>query len=384
MTSSQKNAVLLIKSALTGEKYTLPEDFDLRDAIIILQKNGMISAGYVGACNCGVDEQDPIMEKIKDRYCVEFVRSQIQMEMLEQLYRAFEEKGIDYMPVKGAVMKAVYPSHVLRQMSDADILFRESQRDALETLMKELGYEYREESDHEWKWQAPGLFIELHKRLVSSDEKNQYSYFGDGWQWGKKQEGCRWLMNHEDAFIYEFGHFTRHYCKGGIGLRHLVDLWMHLRNAPDMDKAYVRRQMNKLHFGEFYKNVMDAIEGVFCDKPMSEEAQHIVRMVFGGGRIIHREEVAISAISSKEDGSAKKGKLRVALKRVFPAKKHIIWNYPQFKKLPLPVAWVARWFSLLGNPERVQRRVDRMNLVTDESVDAYRKSMAFVGLDIME
>ena len=35
---------------------------------------------------------------------------------------ALDEKGIHYMPVKGAVMKHIYPAHELRAMGDADIL----------------------------------------------------------------------------------------------------------------------------------------------------------------------------------------------------------------------------------------------------------------------
>lgn len=382
MTIIQQGIVLLIKSAITGEKLDLPRGFSIEEAAPILMRNGMITLGYAGAINCGISNDSEMMQRMQSKYCMEFVRSQWQLDRLEAFYQAMEENGIEYMPVKGAIMKYLYPSHEMRPMGDADILFHIEDREKLEQVMTELGYTFTTESDHEWNWKCRELKIELHKRLVSSDEKTQYSYFGDGWEWAKNKEGCRYTMNQEDAFIFEFAHFTRHYCKGGIGLRHIVDLWVHLYNAPNMDKEYVRTQMDKLRLGGFYDNVMTALDAWFGDGAGSQQAEYITQFVFGQGKVDHGEEIARSAAAKR--GSAKQGKFKVFLCRLFPARKHLDWNYPQFKKLPLPIAWVARWFSLLGRKNVVKNRLEQMKEITDDQVDAYRKSLEFVGLDILE
>ena len=72
------------------------------------------------------------------------------------------------------------------------------------------------------------------------------------------------------------------------------------------------------------------------------------------------------------------------MRRLFPARKHLDWNYPQLKKVPLPFAWVARWFSLLRKRDVVQRRLNQMNEITDEQVNAYRQSLEYVGLEVFE
>lgn len=384
MTVSQQAAIGLIKSAITGQPQPLPENFDLGETSAILFQNGLFTLGYAGAVNCGLDAQSPAMQKMQDWYCLEFLHSERQLEHLNRFYQAMEEKGIEYMPVKGAVMKYSYPAPELRPMGDADILIHAEQKEEIAAVMESLGYTFNSESDHEWNWVIPELKMELHKRLVSSDEKNYYSYFGDGWQWAKTKEGCRWAMSQEDAFIFEVSHFTRHYCKGGIGIRHLVDLWVHLYNAPDMDRAYVRKQLDKIHLGAFYDNVLTAIEALFCDGVWTEEAEYITQFVFGHGKVSHNTEVAESAIASELAGKANRGKLRLFMRRMFPARKHLDWNYPQFKKLPLPMAWVARWFSLLSRREVVKNRYSKMSDVTEERIDAYRRSLAFVGLEILE
>ena len=384
MTVTQQAAIGLVKSAITGQPQTLPEGYKLPETASLLHKNGLITLGYAGATVCGINPDSPVMVKMQDYYCLEFLRSEQQLEHLNRFYQAMEEKGIEYMPVKGAVMKYIYPSHELRAMSDADILIHAGQKEEISAVMESLGFTFCSESDHEWNWVIPELKLELHKRLVSSDEKNYYSYFGDGWNWAKTKEGCRWSMSQEDAFIFEFSHFTRHYCKGGIGVRHMVDLWVHLYNAPNMDKKYVRKQMDKLRLGAFYDNVMDVIQAWFYGGEMTREAAYISEFVFGNGTVSHNEEVANSAIAGRSKGGAKQGKFRMLVRRVFPARKHLDWNYPKLKKVPLPFAWVARWFSLLRKRDVVQNRLNQMNAITDESVNAYRQSLEFVGLDLFE
>ena len=384
MTVTQQAAVALVKSAITGQPQQLPEDFKLSEAASILFRSGLITLGYAGATVCGLNPDSPVMIKMQDHYCLEFLRSEQQLEHLNRFYQALEEKGIEYMPVKGAVMKHIYPAHELRTMSDADILIHAEQKEEIRTVMESLGFTFCSESDHEWNWVIPELKLELHKRLVSSDEKNYYNYFGDGWAWAKTKEGCRWSMNQEDAFIFEFSHFTRHYCKGGIGLRHLVDLWVHLYNAPNMDKKYVRKQLEKMHLGNFYDNVHAAIAAMFEGDTWTAEADYICQFVLGNGTVSHNEEIANSAIAGRNSGSANQGKFRMLLRRAFPARKHLDWNYPKLKKVPLPFAWVARWFSLLGKRDTVQQRLNQMSEITDDSVNAYRQSLEFVGLEILE
>lgn len=382
MTVTQQAIISLFKSAITGQPQKLPECLKLSEMAALLYKNGLITLGYAGAIICGLSPESPIMNKLQDLYCVEFLHSERQIASLEQFYQTLEENGIEYMPVKGAVMKYIYPSHELRTMGDADILIHTEQKEKISAIMEALGYTFHSESDHEWNWANSELKLELHKRLVSSDEKNYYSYFGDGWEWAKTKEGCRWSMSQEDAFIFEFSHFTRHYCKGGIGVRHMVDLWVHLYNAPNMDKQYVREQLEKMHLGSFYDNVMAVIQAWFYDGLWTPEAEYISEFVFGQGSVSHNEEVANNAIASRARGNAKHGKFRMIIRRLFPARKHLDWNYPKLKKVPLPFAWVARWFSLLGKRDIVQKRLDQMSEITDDSVNAYRQSLEFVGLDI--
>lgn len=380
MTTRQLGVICLIKSAITGQKLPLPEDFNWDEVSAFLITNGLSAMGFTGALNCGIPETNSRMMLMQDQYCIEFLHSERQLEQLDLFYRAMEEKGIEYMPVKGAVMKGMYPTHEMRNMGDADILIHEEQKEQIAEIVTGLGYEFRSESDHEWNWIRPELKLELHKRLVSSDEKTYYGYFGDGWKWAKHQEGCRFTMSQEDAFIFEFSHFTRHYCKGGIGVRHMIDLWVHLYKADNMDMAYIRKQMDEICLGKFYENVLQTLNAWFYDGPTNDCTDYITEFLFGGGKVSHDVKIAENAAAK----TASQGKFKVLLRRVFPAKKHLVWNYPQYQKLPLPIAWVARWCSLMKNRDVVKTRVEDMKDATDEKVAAYRESLEFVGLEVLD
>ena len=68
-------------------------------------------------------------------------------------------------------------------MVDADVLVKTEQYPKIKNIMSSLGYCETKESDHEYIWDKKGFFhLELHKRLIPSNNEDYYSYYGDGWK----------------------------------------------------------------------------------------------------------------------------------------------------------------------------------------------------------
>ncbi len=385
MNVNERSVILLTKSAITGEKVTLPDGADIMTVAKMFARRNMVSVFHTGMLNSQIQADPVLMEKIADLHCVEYMQSERQMNQIAAVEKAFAENEIEYMPLKGTVMKAKYPDHAMRYMSDADILIRADHRGLLEQIMIQLGFSPLSESDHEWNWIKPELKLELHKRLVSSDDKEYYSYFGEGWQFAKKKNGCRYEMTEEDALVFEVVHFTRHYCAEGISIRHLMDLWVHMYCAPNMDLDYVRQQLEKMRLGVFFDNLRATINAWFCDGPWNDVIEHISNVVFGNTAQENIRQIAQSARATQRTGTAKKGKLNLFLIKAFPARKHLDWNYPQLKKVPLVFAWIARWFILLTQrADTVKKNYSQMQDVSQEQVDDYRKSLEYVGLQFPE
>lgn len=70
----------------------------------------------------------------------ELVRMIAMKNELEQIEKELEALKIDYMLLKGSVIKLCYPKQKMRQMSDVDILYHEKDRERLVSMMKKEAF----------------------------------------------------------------------------------------------------------------------------------------------------------------------------------------------------------------------------------------------------
>ena len=386
MDQIRQGIVLMLKSAVTGEYYPLPEGFSMEAALPIIKKHHLDTLAYHGGVNCGVNEMEPAMLGLLQSSFGQILRSEAQVAAVEALYAAFGEKGIDYMPLKGCNMKARYPKPELRIMGDADILIRTDQYGDVRSLLEERGYTPVVESDHEYVWRSPALLLELHKRLIPSYNKDYYAYFGDGWQLANRREGCRWAMKPEDEWIYLFTHFAKHYRDGGIGCRHVLDLWVYLRGCPGLDMGYVRAELRKLRLLEFHENVCRLLEHWFGGGAEDEITAMMTDFVFNSGSWGEWENHVLAAEVKNRAaaGSVRGGRIRSVCGLLFPGAENMAVRYPFLGKAPwlLPVMWPVRWVdAALFRRERVARKRKALRSATAEKVDGYQWAMNYVGLD---
>ena len=186
MDKLQTGIIGLVKSALTGEAAVIPTDFDWNAALKTGKKHQILPMLCEGAANAGIDLPPEAAQTLETATAVNLFISQNQLYAFDAICKAFDENGIDYMPLKGAVLKRIYPKPELRPMSDADILIRQTQYAQIRPVMAALGYTEVLESDHELVWDKKGvLHLELHKRLIPSYNKDYYAYYGDGWRFAQ-------------------------------------------------------------------------------------------------------------------------------------------------------------------------------------------------------
>ena len=280
MKQSHIGILTLLKSAIIQQKIALPEKFQLQDADDHINRHHIASLIYEGALLCNIPQNDIRMLQLFPRYCKALQVSERQLRELERIYNAFEENGIDYMPLKGCKMKALYPKPELRNMGDADILIRTEQYDKIRSVMQSLQFTEGEETVHELVWKSDALYLELHKQLIPSYNQDFYGYFGDGWARAKYLNGSQYTMSPEDEFIYLFTHFTKHYRDGGIGCRHVVDLWVYLRSHPELDTDYIQTELKKLQLLDFYCNTRRLISTWFENQEPDPKTDFMTEFIF--------------------------------------------------------------------------------------------------------
>lgn len=386
MDNLQTGIIALVRAALTGQPQQLPPDFDLEQVAKIGSHNGVSTMLYYGALTCGIEESHPLYNELFNELCFSTITGERQMDQLQKIFAAFDENHIDYMPLKGTLLKSMYPKQEMRSMCDADILIRVEQYDAIIPIMQALGLAPIKETDHELVWANKLIFLELHKRLIPSYNKDYYAYYGDGWKLATQKNGCRYAMTDEDQMIYLFTHFAKHYRDSGIGIRHVVDLWVYRQNKPDLDEEYLRRELEKLSLYEFFVNVMDTLAVWFADKPATDITDFITAIIFNSGVCGSDESRILSDAlkKSKAAGSARTAKFQGFWGMVFLPYDQMCKKYPVLEKwaILLPVMWVHRIVgAALFRREHVKFQQDRLNAMTEENINDYQNALNFVGLD---
>ena len=388
MNDLQKNIIKIIKSALIGEKYLLDADLDIGAVTKIAKKHQIQAIVYYGALNCGISNDLPEMQELFMKTCALVSISAQQMHELDELFKYFDASKIEYMPLKGTVLKTLYPKSEMRTMSDADILIKTEQYDVIKPIMTELGYTETIESDHELIWYKGKVTIELHKRLIPSYNKDYYAYFGDGWRLAKpiSDGSTRYDMSNEDKMIYLFTHYAKHYRDAGIGIKHIVDLWVYKRSINNLDEEYVLSELKKLQLDVFYKNTMSTLDVWFEGKETDELVEFITGIIFNSGVYgTHEAHLLSDALKvTKQTGAVKKTRLKKALNLIFLPYVSMCKKYPILQKVAilLPFMWVVRWFDvLLFRRENIKKNNDDFKKLSTEKVIDYQKSLNFVGLD---
>ena len=143
------------------------------------------------------------------------------------LFEAMEKEKIWYMPLKGTVIKDMYPAIGLRQMSDFDILFDKNHAETVKSIFTELGFtcEHFGKGNHDVYLKQPVSNFEMHSSLFGENHKKQiYEYYRDVKLRLIKDEDNEYgyHFSSEDLYIYLTAHGYKHYIQGGTGLRSLL------------------------------------------------------------------------------------------------------------------------------------------------------------------
>lgn len=385
----QKTGVLsLIKAAVTDEASSIPEGFDFEAALNEVKRHQISSMLYYGAVNCGLDTSSPIMNKLFSVLCKCIAVSEKQKFEVGSVCKAFSENNIDHMPLKGTILREMYPHSDMRLMSDADILIKTEQYDSIRPMMLELGFSESVESNHEYVWQKSGIVIELHKRLIPSYNKDYYAYYGNGWRLAVPSETMphRFEMSAEDQMIYLFTHFAKHYRDGGIGLRHITDLYVYRRHIGNLDEEYIKKELQTLGTHEFYTNIKDTINVWFNGGSATEKTDLITDFIFNSGVYgqLSQKRIAETLKAKNGDESVKSAKKRRMLQMIFPSLENMKLHYGFLKKAPflLPAAWVIRLFRIVFfKGKKAKNYYSDMKNVSNEDVSQYQQGLNYVGLD---
>ena len=145
--------------------------------------------------------------------------------------KKLDDAGIWYMPLKGSVIKEIYPEVGMREMADNDILFDASRCEDVRNIMENLGFSTEEfgKSLHDHYYKKPVCNFEMHRILFTDlgDDRFQ-DYFSQIHTrlLKDKDNQCGYHFSGEDFYIFMIAHEYKDYISSGTGLRSLGDTFI--------------------------------------------------------------------------------------------------------------------------------------------------------------
>ncbi len=364
----------------------LPENVDWNLILAIAEKHNIASVIAYGIHQGEYELSPEIKGKFKQYLYTHLMITENQTREIEKVFGLFEEKHIDYMPLKGTEIRKIYPSPDMRRMADADILVRTKDFPLFDSIMKENGYTFQCESNHEYVYQKPPFIqIELHKMLIPSYNDDMYAYYQDGWSIAKREgDTCRHSLSREDHYVYLMTHLAKHYRDGGIGIKSVMDLWLYKKTYL-MDIEYVNRQLEQLNLLTFSMLIDQLIKVWFEGEPTNELINSMTEFIIYAGEYgSFNNKTHAAAIRDAEDGDFKKAEKYKYIRLIFPKYRELKGGYPYLKKMPflLPVCWVHRWCKGLFYRQNIKKLKRRADTITGDNLQSYYSHIQKVGLDL--
>ena len=267
----------------------------------------------------------------------------------------FEKRGIWYMPLKGAILKDIYPENGMREMSDNDILYDVDHRKVTKEIMTERGYKVKHfGSGNCDEYLKPPIYnYELHNSFFNPTlpiTVKLYDYYKNIKQRlikdSDKEYGYH--FSDEDFYLYMLAHEYKHFSDGGTGIRSLLDCYVFLNNKRDtLNWKYIEKETEQLGIDAFERSRRKLAMEVFSSDKFPEltdiETELLETYLHYGtyGTIEHSAENRVKINASKLNSSSKAEYIR---KRIFADENHMKTHFPFFYKhrILIPFAYIWR------------------------------------------
>ena len=265
----------------------------------------------------------------------------------------FESAGIWYMPLKGTVIKGLYPKTGMREMSDVDILIDAEKRKDVQKYMKKLGYscEITDQAFHDAYYKSPVFNFEMHFRLYANANHEEWTaYYSDVKNRLVKTSDRNYAYHFtpEDFYLFMILHGYKHYEYKQTALRFLVDVYLWIINHT-LNFGYIEAETKKLLINDFEQTVRTLSCKLFENPSLHFELNEDETIVIQ--RLLHAFDNLTDESENLRDiqGDDKPIHAGTRIKRsaqiAFPKRDSFKYSDPGIYNHPwlLPVGWTRRY-----------------------------------------
>lgn len=340
------------------------------------------------------DDSAPIAQMMR-RQCLQTMALFSQRgEAMSKLTKALSDEGIDHLLFKGYVVREYYTIPELRTFGDIDFLIHPEDRRKCDALMKQRGFEPKEDWEPVFSYIRGAEFYEIHSHVLETDisERADYrEYFSHIWDYAIQKSEHTFVLRPEYHLLYLLTHIAKHIHGSGAGARMYLDIAFFLKHFGDsLDWVWFRGELEKLNFYDFTNMVFTFVKREFGVEspiplcPVDERTyQDFLDFTMAGGTFgKFGRDSAVIQLKNQDIGVENVSKVKTLMHRIFPRASTIEARYTYLQKNPwlLPVAWVHR---LIKNKDRLGRRVKEVQNIVNadtEEVLKYKRIYQELGL----
>lgn len=259
----------------------------------------------------------------------------------QRIFRKMDEAGIWYVPLKGVLLKEMYPIYGMRQMADNDILFDKRYGKEVKSIFQASGYmiENFNNGNHDVYQKDPIYNYEMHRTLFDSSFpvfSEYYTQLEKKYLWDNKDVSYARHMDVNDAYVYIVAHIYKHFTLSGTGIRSLMDIYMYNQHCKkQMDREYIREQCKMLGILEYEEKARMIAYKLF-EQPLTDysiltkEEQEYVEYYFTSGTYGTLNQRMQNEIHKLELEGSKHAEAVYIFRRLFP-----------------PVSWFRKHYMIL-------------------------------------
>lgn len=361
----------ILSCAINGKEPVAQEGIDYSKLLSLAKKHQIYSAIFPV-----IKDMDDVPQSEKDLFREYHLNELTRMLTINnersQIFDELDALGIDYMPLKGLIIKNYYPKESMRQMSDNDILFDYSRRNDVAAMMKDFGYKSTatgENSDDYFK--APYSTFEFHRTLFF-EEHDFCPVFDDLWDRAYKDDehSNMYHMGLDDVYIYSVCHMYKHFSTAGCGIRFLADNYLFLKKENDnLNWDFINSFFDKYGILEYEQKSRALAFKLFDEEPLNDDDYELLEVfinygIYGSGKI----KLTKSLEQMADGGSIESAKKKYLLSRLFPPKQKMIADFRVLEKRPylLPLYYILRLFRGLFNSKKTLKEVQSVNKINKQ------------------
>ena len=359
---------------LNYERITISDD-DYEKLLQIGKKQSILPIIWSGLKKLGCSEEKiNSFEKARLKDTRDFV---LRNHFYNTICESLNSKKISYVPLKGSVLRDLYPEPWMRTSCDIDILVHEYDIDAAITAIEDsTDFRKVKRGFHDISFNNKSVHFELHFSIIENMPDIDRVLL-NAWDYTENTgDGYKYIFFPEYQIFHVLAHMSYHLRCGGLGIRPFIDLWL-LRTRTEYDEKILSQLLEKAGILTFYEKCCAMLGVWLYGDEYTPELSALEEYCLAGG-VYGSKEIASAA--ALRDGKG----LKYFKRRLFISRTALEGANPKLKKYPflLPFFQVKRWFNLKDERKRkrIAKELNGTLTISQQKVDSFDNLLKSLGL----